>query len=343
MISRYLPGRELLLVRNPRFREWSAAAQPAGYPDQILIRLDLSAAQGAAAVASGQGDFTPNLGRIPADAAYFLHHRSQLQVNPFMATAFIFLNVNAAPFNNPRVRQALNLALDRRKVVADYGGPLAAQPTCQVLPPELSGYLRYCPYTRAPGADGSWHAPDLVRARQLIAASGTVGMQITVWNTPAPPTAVSETREAVAALRQLGYRVSLRLLPDSTYFAYTNDSRNRAQVIDGGWSTDYPSADDFIGKLTCGNYVPRDGLATTDASEFCDPVLDRQVARAAALQPTDPPAAAALWARLDRQLTDLAIWLPTVTPSEADLISRRAGDYQYNPVWGALLDQMWVR
>lgn len=42
LISRYTPGQELLMVRNPRFREWSAAAQPVGHPDQILIRLDLS-------------------------------------------------------------------------------------------------------------------------------------------------------------------------------------------------------------------------------------------------------------------------------------------------------------
>ena len=53
-------------------------------------------------------------------------------------------------------------------------------------------------------------------------------------------------------------------------------------------------------------------------------------------------AAGALWARLDRQLTNLAIWLPTVTPNEIDLISRRIGNYQYNPVWGALIDQLWV-
>jgi len=343
MISHYLPGSELLLVRNPRFREWSAAAQPAGYPDQLLIRLGLSAVQGAAAVADGKGDFLPNLGQIPADAAYFMRHRRQLQINPFMTTSFIFLNVNAPPFNDLRVRQALNLALDRRQVVDGYGGPLAAQPTCQVLPPGLPGYLRYCPYTRDPGADGGWHAPDLARARRLVAASGTAGMQITVWNTPTPQTAVNETRDTVTALRQLGYRASLRLLPDSTYFGYTNDSRNRAQVIDGGWSADFPSADDFIGKLTCDSYVPRNGLATTDASEFCDPAVDRQIARAAALQSSDPPAAGALWARLDRQLTDLAIWLPTVTPSETDLISRRAGNYQYNPVWGALIDQIWVR
>jgi hypothetical protein len=77
--------------------------------------------------------------------------------------------------------------------------------------------------------------------------------------------------------------------------------------------------------------------------EFCDPALDKQAARAAVLQTTDPLAADALWARLDRELTDLAIWLPTVTPNETDLISHRIGNYQYNPVWGALIDQMWIR
>jgi peptide/nickel transport system substrate-binding protein len=343
MITRYNPGRDLLLVRNPYFQEWSAAAQPSGYPDQILIRLGLTAARGAALVADSKADFMPNLGQIPADASYFLHHRSQLRINPFMVTAFMFLNVNAPPFNQLRVRQAVNLALDRRHIVNDYGGSLAAQPTCQILPPQLPGYHRYCPYTRGPTADGHWHQLDLARARRLVAASGTTGMKVTVWNTPAPQAAVAETQSAVTALRQLGYRATLRLLPDSTYFTYTNDSRNRAQVIDGGWSADYPSADDFIGKLTCNYFTPRNGPATTDASEFCDPALDKQAARAAVLQTTNPPAAAALWARLDRQLTNLAIWLPTVTPNETDLISRRVRNYRYNPVWGPLIDQLQIR
>jgi ABC-type oligopeptide transport system substrate-binding subunit len=103
------------------------------------------------------------------------------------------------------------------------------------------------------------------------------------------------------------------------------------------------SADTFIGKLTCNYFTSGNGQATTDASEFCDPAFDRQTARAAALQSTDPPAAAGLWARLDRQLTSLGIWLPTVTPNETDLISARVGNYQYNPVWGALIDQLQIR
>jgi ABC-type transport system substrate-binding protein/DNA-binding SARP family transcriptional activator/DNA-binding beta-propeller fold protein YncE len=343
LISRYLSGRELVLVRNPRFREWNAAAQPAGYPGRIRIRLDLGPAQGAAAVAHGEVDFMPNLGQNLASTGYFSQHQDQLRINPVMITDFMFLNVRTPPFNDVRVRQAVNLALDRGLVVNHFGGPVAARPTCQIMPPALAGYRRYCPYTRDPAAGGAWHGPDLARARELVAASGTAGMWVTVWDTVTPPGTVNETRDAVTMLRQLGYRASLRRLPESTYFAYTLDSRNHAQVIDGGWSADYPSADTFIGKLACSYFAPGNGPATSDGSEFCDPAVDRQITRAAALQATDPQVAATRWAQLDRQLTDRAVFLPTVTPNEVDLLSHRAGNFQYNPVWGALIDQLWVR
>jgi len=121
----------------------------------------------------------------------------------------------------------------------------------------------------------------------------------------------------------------------------TNDSRNHAQVIDGGWSADYPSADDFIGKLTCSHFAPGNGQATTDASEFCNPALDRQAARAAQLQTTAPRRGPVGPARpAAHQPRDLAAHRP---PDETGLISRRTGNYQYNPVSGALIDQLRVR
>ncbi len=46
---------------------------------------------------------------------------------------------------------------------------LAAQPACQILPPQIPGYRRYCPYTRDPGADGRWRGPDINLARRLVA------------------------------------------------------------------------------------------------------------------------------------------------------------------------------
>ena len=77
----------------------------------------------------------PNLGQYPASTGYFSHYRSQLRINPVMITAFMFLNVRTPPFNDVRVRQAVNLALDRGRVVSHCGGPVAARPTCQILPP----------------------------------------------------------------------------------------------------------------------------------------------------------------------------------------------------------------
>jgi len=32
-----------------------------------------------------------------------------------------------------------------------------------------------------------------------------------------------------------------------------------------------------------------------------------------------------------------------VTPSTTDFVSRRVGNYQYNPQQGVLIDQLWVR
>jgi len=344
-VDHYVTGHRLALVRNPRFRPWSVAAQPSGYPDRITIRLGTTAAAAAAAVAAGGADLVSSLGVLPSTERTFftIRHPSRVHINPTLGTNFLFLNVNAPPFDDVRVRRALNFALDRGQIVAADGGRAAVDPACQILPPQLPGYEPYCPYSVHARRNGLWHGPDLARARRLVAASHTIGMRVEVWDTFGPPVFLREGRATVSALRALGYRASLRLLPDGRYYASTNDSRTRAQVIDGGWSADYPSADDLIGKLTCRYFTPGNGAQTTDAGELCDPAFDRQVARAATLQTIDAPAANRLWARLDRLLTNRAVWLPTVTSNEIDLLSARVANYQYNPVLGVLIDQLSVR
>ena len=91
----------------------------------------------------------------------------------------------------------------------------------------------------------------------------------------------------------------------------------------------------FIGKLTCAYFVPGDSVATDDASGFCDPSLDQQITRAAAEQTSNPAAAAGQWARLDRQLTDLAIWIPTVTPNDDRLLVQPRSQLPVQPGLGS--------
>jgi peptide/nickel transport system substrate-binding protein len=340
VIASYRPGRELRLIRNPRFHEWSNAAQPDGYADTVVYQLGVAPGKALSAVERGHADWLFDYGALPAGRRRMaeIAHAGQLHVNPSLQTDYVVLNVRAPPFDDVRVRRALNLALDRRAIVRLYGGPSVAQPTCQILPPQMPGYRRYCPYTLHPSADGRWTAPDLARARRLVAASGTRGAAIAVLDTP-EPIFRGEGQAVVAALRRLGYRARLHIVSDARFFAIGADPRQRAQVISGGWAADYPAASDFIAlKLSCHRIESGD-----NAGRFCNPAIDRQIARAAELQVARPQQADRLWARIDHELVDRAVWVPMVTPRVTDLVSPRVGDYQYHPLWGPLIDQLWVR
>ena len=78
-------------------------------------------------------------------------------------------------------------------------------------------------------------------------------------------------------------------------------------------------------------------------AEFCDRDIDAKIKRALALQASDPAAAGPLWADIDRSIADKAPSVPTHTSKGLSFVSKRVGDYQYNPQWGVLLNQLWVR
>ena len=46
---------------------------------------------------------------------------------------------------------------------------------------------------------------------------------------------------------------------------------------------------------------------------------------------------------IDRHLTDEAPWVAYANGVALEVKSTRVGNYQYNPQWGTLLDQIWVR
>jgi ABC-type oligopeptide transport system substrate-binding subunit len=75
----------------------------------------------------------------------------------------------------------------------------------------------------------------------------------------------------------------------------------------------------------------------------CDRSLDRRMRHASSLELRTPADAAAAWAKIDRYIVRRAYWVPTVNPQEAELVSKRLANYQYNPVWGFIADQAWLR
>jgi peptide/nickel transport system substrate-binding protein len=336
-----------IAVRNPYFHEWSHAARPDGYPDRITFRHVDSDWAELAAVERGSADVP--LEGVPPASLNELQARfaSRLYANPVNATDALILNTRVAPFNDMRVRRAINYAIDRAKIASLLGQD--AQPTCQLLPPSIAGYRRYCPYTLDPNPAGIWQAPDLAEAERLIAASHTRGMPITIWNFGGMNTDYTSIEAyLVSLLDRLGYPTTVK---DLRSFANTNaplqfaDSRTRAQAALSVIGISYPSASQVLQvNFDCQSFVPG-SPDNANLSEFCDHQLDAQIASALAAESQNSPDAPALWAQADRTVTDQAPAIPLVTPTNIDFLSSRVGNYQYNQYAGTpmLLDQLWVR
>ncbi len=344
-VASFDPDRELRLVRNEHFRVWSPDARPDGYPDEIRFHLSDDREASLVAVEKGTADwvfllyasFSPERQR-----GLLTRYADRLHSDPLAQTFWWFLNTRVPPFDDVRVRRALNHATDRKALVERTGR--IAGVSCQLLPPNFPGYEPYCPYTRNPNPAGTWTAPDLAKARALVAASGTAGMRIEVAGVKDTGVALDVARYFVSLLRQLGYRSSLRVLPDfGEYLGYVADSRNRAQLGGAGWHADTLAASNFLAPLfTCASFIPN-SPANLNLFQYCDPGLDAKMKEAAALQASDPVRANELWAEVDRALVDRAVALPWGSPRDRVLLSERVGNYQSHPLWGTLLDQLWIK
>jgi peptide/nickel transport system substrate-binding protein len=328
-------SREIRYVRNPHFREWSHAAQPDGNADEIVMRFGLTPEQEVREIQEGRADWMADA--VPASLLPELARLfpAQLHANPVTETDFFQFDTTVRPFDDVRARRALNLAIDRKVIVRLYGGREAARPTCQVLPPGLRGYRPYCPYTRTPRSHGTWTAPDVARARRLVAASGTRGARVTVWGwTDDPTISPRVVRYTADVLRRLGYRARVRLVPHSYLDKPPAGVFETIQLIPAAWVE--TSAYRFVAPwMSC--------KGAANHGWFCDGRLDREMLRARSLESTNPRGAATVWSRIDRALVDQGAWVPLVNPRLIDFVSTRVRNYQFHPYWGILADQLSVR
>ena len=338
-IASVTPARSTL-VRNPYFHEWSRAARPDGHPDKIVVRLAKNASAEVTAVANGGADVA--MDSPPAHRLAELRTRfaSQLHVGTSLYENSLILNTRVAPFDDIRVRRALNYAVDRAEVARLIGS--GAEPTCQTLTPYLNGYNRYCPYTLHPSPAGIWHAPDLATAQRLINASHTRGTPVTIWLPYGAPTAAG--RYFVTLLKTLGYPARLRdVSTDPTGYAQVADSRTRAQAFLFLDFAPYPSASQLIDiYFGCRYFIPNSKL-NGNIAEFCDPKLDANTRDALAGEADNSPDVGRLWAKADRTVTDDAPLVPLVVPRYIIFVSKRVGNFQTSASQGVLQDQLWVR
>ena len=222
-------------------------------------------------------------------------------------TYYFFLNNKTAPFNDLRVRQAVNYAIDPEALNRVFGGRL--HPTQQILPPGMPGYEEYKLY---PG-------PDMAKAKQLIAEANPTDRDITVWTDDEPDRKrLGEYYHDL--LNQLGFNATLKVVAGDVYFATIGNTST--PDLDTGfidWFQDFPHPDDFFRPLLNGeNILPTNN---SNYSQVAIPANDATMNKLAEQQLTDD--VKKQYAALDKAYMEQAVWAPYGNEEQSTFVSDR--------------------
>jgi peptide/nickel transport system substrate-binding protein len=339
-ISAYDPNKGITLSRNPHFKVWSEDAQPDGYPDVVQYDFGLTQEAQVTAVQNGEADWM--FDEPPADrlAEMGTKNKDQVHVTPLTAMWYVPMNTRLAPFDNVKVRQAVNFAIDRKQLVNLFGGPVLATPVCQILPPGFPGHEPYCPYTKDPGE--KWSAPDMEKAKQLVEESGTKGAKVAiVVQDRTVDKSIGVYLQSV--MNDLGYQTEVKPISPNIQFTYIQNTNNKVQMSVSAWYQDYPAASDFLNILFgCASFTEGSDSSINMAG-FCDKDIDAKMQAALAQGVTDPDGANKEWAKIDKMVTDRAPVATLFTPKHLDFVSKRVGNFQFNAQFYWMVTQSWVQ
>lgn len=229
-----------------------------------------------------------------------------------LQTGYVTLNVKIKPLNNVKVRQAVNHAIDKDRIVQILNG--RADAANQPLPPSMPGYDT--------GYKG--FAYDVAKAKALLAEAGLAnGFSTELWtsNTDPNPRIAQSIQEDLA---KVGIKASIKSLAQANVIE-AGSSGKAPMVWSGGmaWIADFPDPSNFWGPiLGCGGAVP----GGWNWSQYCNKTLDAEAVKADAM--TDPAKAderQKLWGSVFTKAMDEAPWVPIFNEKRITMKSSRLG------------------
>jgi oligopeptide transport system substrate-binding protein len=240
--------------------------------------------------------------------------REDFQPAPYLASSFFRVNVTRPPLDDPRVRRALSLAIDRRAIVEKVtrGGEL---PSWSFVPPILSGWNG-----AAIAHDGDL-ARDCAEARRLLAEAGygTERALPAIELHFASQATNKDVCEVVADTwrRELGVETRLRNQEWKVYL----DAQRRLEyeVSRSSWIADYADAATFLEIFAPGSDNSRTGW---NDARYGDLLARARGAR--------EPERGRLLAQAERLLLDEGPILPLYTFAVTSLLDPRVGGFHPN-------------
>ncbi len=302
MIQSYKPNKQAIIVRNPNFdASMFGGNVPAGNPDKMTI--DIFGDAGIALTRTLQGQEDYDFYQPPNDRLAELQSKyaNQIKVYTPANTFYYWMNTRNAPFDNLKVRQAVNYAINREALVRIYGG--LAQPTENVLPPTYPQYqkLNLYPY-------------NLAKAKQLIAASGDKGASVTVWNHDRG-TDPKATAYLTDVLNSIGLNAKEKVINSAVYWTTVGNQATKAQIGFADWFQDYPHPLDWFDVLLNGQRITQ--THNNNYADLNDSAINAKI-DALKKEPVLTSSVNAQWAGVDKAVMEQAAWAPYINQQGID-------------------------
>ncbi|MDJ1158524.1 peptide ABC transporter substrate-binding protein [Chelatococcus sp. SYSU_G07232] len=269
LLAENVPNDHIKLTKNPNY--WNAKSV------QIDTVFFYPTEDNAAAVRRFMaGELDTNY-QFPIDQLPFLREKlgAQVRTPPYLALEYYAINVTKPPFNDPRVRKALSMAVDRDYLAEKVWGG-AALPAYNIVPPGLNGYaLADVDYKSLSQLDREDQAKALLKE----AGYGPGGKPLKIEIRYNTNESHKKTATAVADMWKtvLGAEVTLLNTDVKTHYAHLQN-RGDFDVARAGWVADYSDPQNFLflglSNNRVGNYSQYNSAAFDAAMAKSDVTID---------------------------------------------------------------------
>ncbi|MEU3703415.1 ABC transporter substrate-binding protein [Streptomyces anulatus] len=331
-IESYARGKKLVLVRNTH---WDAATDPVrkAYPDRIVVIQGLKGGQiddriiesaGVDASAVEWSDLQPS---SVAKVLPKPEIRQRLSAERTGCTDMLALNTSRAPFDDPKLRLAMQYAVDKEAQVTANGGPALNDIATAYLPPSLTGGRAAAPVHGGPVTG------DVKKAEKLLAEAGRAdGFDTTITVSTGDKTRAEALQQS---LSRVGIRLRIETVDPSVYYDTIGDTANAPDMAISGWCPDYPSAATFLPFVFDGRTIKPKGNQG-NVSQFRDKAVERRMDEIAAM--SDATAANKAWTALDREIQRTSPAVPLLWERKPLLVGDNIAGAFGHPSWTGQFD-----
>jgi peptide/nickel transport system substrate-binding protein len=310
----YDPNRGFTMLRNKYFKPTQYI--PRGNPNRVEVSLIGDANTATQRVISGSADYTN--AAIPPDRIASVRGRGHLLLRKTANTYYFWMNVNVAPFNKLKVRQAVNYAIDR-KAVLNQSGYLAGKRTDQILPPGMAGFRDADLYPLK--------APNFTFAKKLASGNTKDGKLVYYTSNTAASAAVAQIVQF--DLKQIGLDVEVKPFARAVQIQKEGTRGEPFDITSEGWIADYADPFDFINVLLSGDSLHDSN--NNNVAYFNDPAYNKKMSAAAKLSGAGRYST---YGALDVDISkNAAPWAAYRNFNSRILLSKRVGCFTYNAIY----------